>query len=189
MTSTPCQTRAPAVYVTGWAASDPSSTMSFRLPVPPRWDDRRPSAWAAERRARKAYFAALDALATGHVPSEDVAKLGRLIDDVGSDMARESLVRLRRAIAFVERATSDDEPALLPAAHPCDVLVLTLPAGEQEWRPEMLRERYDWTLEWLRTRRFVVGKGLSIEWRSGERRVLDVPPERRGRPVAGETAA
>lgn len=176
--STPRQVRAPAVYVSGRAAADPASTMAIRLPSPPRWDDRRPSAWAAERRARKAYFAALDALATGLVVAEDVAKLDRLILDVRSATARTALGQLRRVFEYAQRTTGDDDPAILPAAAgPCDRIVVALPVGERDERPEVLAERYAWTLEWLRTRRFVVGgKGLAIEWRVARAAGREVPP-------------
>src|SRR5690606_12666609 len=64
----PAPMRAPALYVSGFVDRETDGAVvpfNFRLPCPPSWDDRLPGAWAAERRARRAYFATLDSLRTG----------------------------------------------------------------------------------------------------------------------------
>ncbi|WP_284348631.1 hypothetical protein [Roseisolibacter agri] len=154
--------RSPALYVAGGSTSDGQDPLFLRLPSPPSWDDRPPSARAAERRARKAYFAALDALYQGQVSDEAVDKLQRLVADVRSTSARSALEHLLRVFGFVRREESG--PVLVPPAAPCARITIGVPAEEWDADRARLAERYAWPLEWLRMRRFVAGKALVIDW-------------------------
>jgi hypothetical protein len=157
--------RAPALYVAGFAEQEPGGPVlpvSFRLPCPPSWDDRHPGAWAAERRARRAYFATLDALRTGAIDPGDEAKIGRLLQDLRSGSAQSAIRHFQRILDYVHRLVGR---ATLPApTEPMRGLVITVPPPGPV-RPAELANRYRWALEWLEARRYVVGKGLRIEWR------------------------
>ncbi|MGZ8456858.1 MAG: hypothetical protein ACXWZ4_09695 [Gemmatirosa sp.] len=154
--------RAPALYVAGGANALESDKLPMRLPCPPFWDDRPPSARAAERRARKAYFAALDALYQGEVCEDAVGKLQQLVGDIRSSTARGALEHLLRVFGFVRR--SEPGPVLVAPPAPWERVTIGVPASD--WTPERskLAERYAWPLEWLRMRRFVAGKTLVIDW-------------------------
>jgi hypothetical protein len=132
----------------------------MRLPCPPAWDDRPPSARAAERRARKAYFAALDALYQGEVREDAVGKLQQLVGDVRSRTARTALEHLLRVFGFVRR----DGPVLVAPAAPWERVTIGVPADVWTTDRAKLVDRYAWPLEWLRMRRFVAGKSLMIDW-------------------------
>lgn len=154
--------RAPALYVAGGATASDSAKLVMRLPVPPAWDDRPPSARAAERRARKAYFAALDALHLGEVREDAVGKLQQLVGDIRSSTARHALEHLLRVFGFVRRGAPG--PVLVPPAAPWERVTIGVPA--ESWTADRARllDRYEWPLEWLRMRRFVAGKALVIDW-------------------------
>lgn len=125
------------------------------------WEDRRPSAWAAERRARRAYFTALDALRTGQVDEVEAAKVDRLHDDMRSDSARSSLRHFRRILGTVRGAA---RPILPTPPAPLAVLTITAPPSNGCMTPAALAERYRWALEWMNARGYVVPKGLRLEW-------------------------
>src|SRR5688500_2459837 len=94
--------RAPALYFVGTLPdADGGKPFNFRLPCPPTWHDRAPSAWAADRRARRAYFATLDALRSGRVDEEEVAKSQRLLADIRSMSARAALTHFLRIMDTV----------------------------------------------------------------------------------------
>ena len=152
--------RAPALYFSTPASSP--TPVAFRLPCPPAWDDRRPNVWAAERRARKAYVAALEALATGTVPAEQAVKIQRLAGEVRSVSARLGLEHLLRVLGFVRRHGS---AVLPPPEAPLTTVIATVPLPPQGAGEEGLRRRYAWALEWLQTRRYLATRNLSIEWR------------------------
>ncbi|MHB1224130.1 MAG: hypothetical protein ACYC2G_08835 [Gemmatimonadaceae bacterium] len=137
---------------------------AFRLPCPPTWDDRLPGAWAAERRARRAYFATLDALRTGAVNAVETAKIERLLADLRSRTAQTTMRHFQRVIDFVGRPGGG---AVVPApAEPMTAVVIDAPPlPVASTRPVDLATRYRWALEWLSTRRFVASKGLRVEWR------------------------
>ncbi len=163
----PAPTRAPALYVSGFVDRETDGAVvpfSFRLPCPPAWDDRLPGAWAAERRARRAYFATLDSLRTGAVNPLETAKMERLIGDLRSQTARASLSHFQRVIRFVERWGAG---AVVPSPpEPMAAVVITAPPNPSgSSRPPELASRHQWALDWLSTRRFVVTKGLRVEWR------------------------
>jgi hypothetical protein len=150
------------VYVLGGYATRSGTPERFRLPLPPAWDDRPPGAWAGERRARKAYWAALDALATGRADRDAVGKATRLTADVRSSTLRDALQRLLLVFRLVART---ERPIVPTPATPWDRLLLSVPAGPAGTTPEALERRYAWTLDWLRTRQFVTPRGLRVEWR------------------------
>ena len=154
--------RSPALYVAGGSTTDDQAPLFLRLPTPPCWDDRPPSARAAERRARKAYFAALDALYQGQVSDEAVSKLQRLVADVRSTSARGALEHLLRVFGFVRR--EEARPVLVAPPAPCARITIGVPANEWDADRTRLADRYAWPLEWLRMRRFVIGKSLVIDW-------------------------
>ena len=161
--SHPAPARAPALYLTGRPSSDPSAPVfRCRLPCPPSWDDRAPGARAAERRARRAYFAALDALHTGAVDEDDADKCARLARELKSNAARGAVMHFLRIFALVRR--TGGAPVLRAPAAPIDELTITAPpVGVTE--PDLLAERFRWALEWLDARRYVVGgKRLRVDW-------------------------
>ena len=176
----PRSMRAPALYFAGTSASGDSPTRRFRLPCPPTWDDRRPTVWAAHRRARKAYFAVLTALRTGRVAPDDIARIDGLLSETRSKSAASGLRHLRRVLQLVH--ARDGEPLLLPPPAPLSSVTVTAPIPPRlahdpsvpiEKRLEL---RYEWALEWLRTNRFIVGKGLEIWWRTVAPRTPYLPP-------------
>jgi len=155
-------TRAPALYCEGYVGLDSSAEpFLFRLPVPPAWEDRRPTAWAAERRARRAYFTALDALRTGSVDAVESAKVDRLHEEVRSETARATLRHFRRILATVRTA---GQPILPTPPAPLTTLVITAPPSNGSMAPEALAERYRWALDWMSARRYIVAKDLHLEW-------------------------
>ena len=164
-TSTVAPMRAPALYVTGFAEREPGGTVtpfSFRLPCPPTWDDRPPGAWAAERRARRAYFATLDALRTGTIDPQDEVKISRLLDELRSGTAATAVRHFQRVLAYVHHLAG--RPTLPAPPAPMRAVVITAPPPGPV-RPVEFEARYRWALEWLDARRYVVSKGLRIEWR------------------------
>jgi hypothetical protein len=116
---------------------------------------------AAERRARKAYFAALDALYRGEVNEDAAGKLRRLVTDVRSLTARSALEHLLRVFGFVRR---EAVAVLVAPPVPCERVAIGVPGAQ--WTPdrERLPERYAWPIEWLRMHRFVAGKALVVDW-------------------------
>lgn len=156
--------RAPALYFLGRAAGAPADApaFAFRLPCPPAWPDRAPSAWAAERRARRAYFAALDALRTGAVDPAEEAKAQRLLQDLKSPIASGAVRHFLRVFELVHRSA---EPIIPTPPQPLAELVVTAPPMGDLADPDALTARYRWAFDWLAARRYVVGKGLRVDWR------------------------
>ncbi len=153
--------RAPAIYC---EAAGPGGTRAhFRLPCPPVWDDRPPAAWAAERRARRAYFAALDGLRTGRRSDEDERKLVRLLGEVRSIVVRGQLHHLRHVLRYAAEAAG--RPTLLPPARAYTAITLTVPLPRNGSRPEQLEVRFQWTLDWLRARGYLAPRDVRIDWR------------------------
>ena len=155
--------RAPALYFAGNLPEGAGGTpFVFRLPCPPAWHDRAPAAWAAERRARRAYFVTLDALRTGRVDETEAAKAQRLAGDIRSATARGAIAHFLRVIDAVRR--SEGQPVLPTPPMPLAELVVTVPAVGGPTEPTELESRYRWALEWLAARGYVVGRGLSLRW-------------------------
>jgi hypothetical protein len=181
--------RAPALYFVGTLPdADGGRSFNFRLPCPPTWHDRAPSAWAADRRARRAYFATLDALRSGRVDEEEVAKSQRLLADIRSMSARAALTHFLRIMDTVREG--DGVPVIPTPPAPLSELVVTAPAMGGTPDPTELARRYRWALEWLEARRYVVGRGLQLQWlvrRMTLHGVVVVPAE--GRPTAAPAPA
>jgi hypothetical protein len=138
----------------------------FRLPCPPAWDDARTGAWAAERRARRAYLAALDALHTGRLGPDQVPRLVALLRDLRSTTARPPLEHLVRVLGRVRRCRPGERLVRRPP-QPLTRITVTVPvppAADAPWDDAALVQRYRWTLGWLRDRGFVVARDLVIEW-------------------------
>ncbi|HLV26257.1 MAG TPA: hypothetical protein VKZ41_08070 [Gemmatimonadales bacterium] len=153
-------TRAPAVYCRLRSAD---GGLSFRIPCPPCWDGKAPSGWAAERRARRAYFAALDALHTGKEVESERSKLGRFVDEMRNTRIRGQLEHLVRVLDFSLRrhtVTTVDKPD-----RPFNRVELTVPVPPGAEGSGQLEERFRWTLEWLQTRGYTAGRDLRIDWR------------------------
>jgi hypothetical protein len=150
--------RAPALHLSGF----PGLAAPFRLPLPPDWAGRLPAVRAAERRARKAYFAALDALHLGQVNEDAVGKLHRLVADLRVGTANRAVEHLLRVFSFARRA---GEPVLSAPDEPLARLTVSVPAEFWSADRERMAARLAWPLEWLRMRRYVVGKELEIDWR------------------------
>ena len=164
--ATPSSTpsRAPALYFLGRASDAPADApaFAFRLPCPPAWPDRAPSAWAAERRARRAYFAALDALRRGSVDPAEEAKARRLLQDLKSPIAGGAIRHFLRVFDLARRS---GEPIIPTPPQPLTDLTVTAPPVGDILDSEGLAARYRWAFDWLAARRYVVGKGLRVDWR------------------------
>ncbi|HEY0971577.1 MAG TPA: hypothetical protein VGE02_11475 [Gemmatimonadales bacterium] len=175
ITQSPTPTRAPALYVSGTlehGEDGASLPVAFRLPCPPVWDDRRPAAWAAERRARRAYFATLDALRTGSIDPTEEAKIGRLIEDLRSQSASKTIRHFQRVLEHVRDLAGS--PTLPNPPCPMKRVVITVPApsSSRPRRASDVAARYRWALEWLEARRYVAaGKELRLEWRFAPEKV------------------
>ncbi|HEX5580532.1 MAG TPA: hypothetical protein VFX39_03075 [Gemmatimonadaceae bacterium] len=138
--------------------------VAFRLPCPPAWDDRRPAAWAAERRARRAYFATLDALRTGSIDPVEEAKIGRLLDDLRSSSAQQTLRHFQRILDHVRGLAG--RPTIPGPPAPMRSVVIAAPSQRGPRRPPDLTARYRWALDWLEARHYVAaGKELRVDWR------------------------
>jgi hypothetical protein len=169
--------RAPALYVVGFAHPNVEAETAFRLPCPPRWDDAPLGTAAAELRIRKAYLGTLDALRTGCVEPQRLAKLRRLTREVRSESARVALDHLCRVQRFV-RWSGGGWPVIPAPEVPLDRIVVTAPVSlEEEFTDAELAHRYAWTLDWMRMHRWTVGRGLLLEWRLYEKPPTDSPAE------------
>jgi hypothetical protein len=126
------------------------------------WNDRAPAAWAAERRARRAYFVTLDALRTGRVDEGEATKAQRLVADLRSATARGAIAHFLRIMDAVRRRGGG--PVLPTPPAPLAELVVTAPPVTGATEPTELESRYRWALEWLAARHYVVGRGLRLHW-------------------------
>lgn len=166
----PTSVRGPALYVLGWESGAHTAPVAFRLPAPPSPDGPL-GVSAAERRIRKAYFATLDALATGRVDPDAEGRLARLTRDVRFLPAHRALQRLQRAQRFV-REEAAGWPVIAAPRAPLTHVVVTVPASPaaplalDPRAEESLARRYRWALDWLQMHRWVAGRGLVLEWRS-----------------------
>jgi hypothetical protein len=136
---------------------------------------------AAERRARKAYFAALDALHLGQVNEDALGKLHRLVADLRVGAANRAVEHLVRVFAFAHRLGG--QPVLIAPSEPLAQLTVAVPAEFWSSDRERMAARLAWPLEWLRMRRFVVGKELEIHWRLLPGSTSATPAPVRARPA------
>jgi hypothetical protein len=160
--SSAAKQRAPAVYFAGNPPARQAAPYVFRLPCPPDYIVVRQAGRALKRRAKKAYFAALDAMRTGRVDSEAAAKLRRLLAEATTRPARALLGQL---VNVMEAAMRTGEPILPPPPVPLGSLVATAtdPYVNVKAKDDPL-EQLAWPLEWLRTRGYIVTKGLQLRW-------------------------
>jgi hypothetical protein len=150
--------RAPALYFEG--RFHDGTPIGFRLPLPPRVTPRG-GVRAFERRAKNAYFAALDALRTGVPRPEHVSKLGRLILEVrhsGPAEVLDHLLRVCNAAATVAGGT----PLVPQPESPLQSIQVTYRSARTIAENEVA-DLLAWPLEWLRTRGYVVSKQLEVE--------------------------
>jgi hypothetical protein len=115
-----------------------------------------------ERRARKAYFAALDALRTGLIAEDRHIKLLRLTEEVRSGSAKTALEHLERVLAAVARR--EESAPLLPAPTRLLELTASVPRNALVGH-ESFEVRFAWTIEWLRTRGYLTGMEQAVRWR------------------------
>jgi hypothetical protein len=165
----------PALYVVGFVPTSVEAEIAFRLPCSPRWDDRPLGTAAAELRIRKAYYSTLDALRTGYTDPVRLAKLRRLAREVRSEDARAALEHLCRVQRFV-RWSSGGWPVIPTPPAPLDRIVVSAPVFSDEDPTDVeLAHRHAWALDWMRTHRWTVGRGLLVEWRLYEKPAPDAP--------------
>src|SRR5581483_9354901 len=111
--------RAPALIVRGRSSSDGDTRYRFRLPVPPVPTAGSYAAHAVERRAKKLYFAVLDAMRTGVIEPTLRGKLARCT--IASRPRPAYMLRhnisLLDAVARRERETGGKPLMPLPPEH------------------------------------------------------------------------
>jgi hypothetical protein len=126
---------------------------------------------ALERRAKKAYFAVLDAMRTGIVDADRAAQVSRLAGEArarrSADTASEALDQLVWVMGAVAAGVAG-APLLPHLSEPLAALVVgvtsasaasALVPSPSEALPEFLR----WPLEWLQTRGLTVPTGLEVK--------------------------
>src|SRR5579862_5520376 len=151
--------RAPALIVRGRSSSEGDTRYRFRLPVPPVPTAGSYAAHAVERRAKKLYFAVLDAMRTGVIEPTLRGKLTRLIIEARPrpDYMLRHLVRILDAVARRTRETGGKPLLPLPAdrLEDVDVSIASSPAST-------VHEALRWPLEWLHTRGLALAKTVKV---------------------------
>lgn len=163
-------TKAPMLRVEGRVPSNTDATIVFHLPLPPLAGAGARAVHALERRAKKAYFAVLDAMRTGIVDADRAAQVSRLAGEArarrSADTASEALDQLVWVMGAVAAGVAG-APLLPHLSEPLAALVVgvtsasasALVPSPSEALPEFLR----WPLEWLQTRGFTVPTGLDVK--------------------------
>ena len=160
---------APMLRVEGCVSGDESQRVVFHLPLPPLGSRGLRTVHAVERRAKKAYFAVLDAMRTGVVDADRNAQLRRLAGEVRTRAngamivdALQQLVTLMGGIA----TGMGGAPMLPELNQPLVALVIGLTSGSAPLpsSADPLSEMLHWPLEWLHTRGVTVARGLEIRW-------------------------
>lgn len=157
--------RAPALMLQGRAAETGETPYHFRLPYPPIPNLGVYAAHAVERRAKKVYFAVLDAMRTGTVDPDARARLARLIAEArpkADDMLRH-LMRVLDAVARNARETGGRPLLAVPPA-PIDELHIELPTVNDSARGKSSgpTELLQWPVEWMQTRGLALAKRLQV---------------------------
>ena len=148
-------------------SGDSSVRVVFHLPLPPLGGAGVRAVHALERRAKKAYFAALDAMRTGVVDIDRIAQLRRLASEVrtrrSTEMVAETLEQLMGVMGAVA-AGIGGAPLLPELNQPLAELVVGLNSHQLRCRYRRKRSAdiLRWPLEWLRTRGVTVANGLEI---------------------------
>lgn len=162
--------KAPMLRVEGRVPGAQEAPVVFLLPFPPLVASAGARAvHAVERRAKKAYFAVLDAMRTGVVDADRSAQLSRLAGEVRTGRAAnaeaevlDQLVWLMSAIA----AGVAGAPLLPHLREPLAALVVGVTSASATAllprSADALTEVLRWPLEWLRTRGVVVPNGLEL---------------------------
>jgi hypothetical protein len=167
--------RAPALVVSGRPVDERQFAFQFRLPFPPVPTLGVYAAHAVERRAKKVYFAVLDAMRTGVVDPALRARLARLIAEAKprADDVLRHLMRVLDAVARHARETG--RPLMPPPPAPLaelsvEVMAVTAPVIGRS-AANVVSEVLQWPLEWLQTRGLAVQKGVQIYCRPAAERV------------------
>jgi hypothetical protein len=149
--------RAPALIVRGRSSNDGDTRYRFRLPVPPVPTAGSYAAHAVERRAKKLYFAVLDAMRTGVIEPTLRGKLTRLILEARPrpDYMLRHLMRVLDAVARRARETGGKPLLPLPPAPMAEIDVAMPPALG-------VHEALRWPLEWLQTRGLAMAKSANV---------------------------
>jgi len=160
--------RAPALVVSGRPVDErEDAAFRFRLPFPPVPTLGVYAAHAVERRAKKVYFAVLDAMRSGTVDPAVRARLARLIAEAKprADDVLRHLMRVLDAVARHARETGG-RPLMPPPPAPLaelsvELMALTAPIAGRSGGGGVT-EVLQWPLEWLQTRGLAVQKGVQI---------------------------
>jgi hypothetical protein len=155
--------------VEGCVSGDGTRRVVFHLPLPPLGGASVRAVHALERRAKKSYFAVLDAMWTGVVDADRSAQLRRLAGEVrtrrSAGMVADALEQLVAMMGTV--ATGMGGAPMLPELNqPLAALVIGITSGSAPLpvSADTLAEMLRWPLEWLRTRGVTVANGLEIRW-------------------------
>jgi hypothetical protein len=165
LTRTRAPRRAPALIMNGRAASDDDTKYRFRLPVPPAPSSGAFAAHAVERRAKKIYFAVLDAMRTGTVDPALRGRLSRLIAEARprADHMLRHLVRVLDAVSRRAKETGGAPLLPLPPAPMAEINVTIAKARDADCSAQTAQEMLRWPLEWLQTRGLALAKSLHID--------------------------
>jgi len=149
--------RAPALIVRGRSSSDGDTRYRFRLPVPPVPTGGSYAAHAVERRAKKLYFAVLDAMRTGVIEPTLRGRLTRLILEARPrpDYMLRHLMRVLDAVARRARETGGKPLLPLPSV-PLAEIDVSMPSVVG------VHEAIRWPLEWLQTRGLALAKSANV---------------------------
>jgi len=156
--------RAPALHVVGRPVEPGAPLLEFRLPYPPMPAAGLRAAHALERRAKKSYFAALDALRTGAVDAGRRGQLVRLALEARARDAHDVLAHLVCVMDAVARL-AQPHPLLPRPNSPLRHLQVTLqpgPLGPPARGRAATAACLEWPLEWLRTRGYIPARGVEI---------------------------
>lgn len=162
-------TATPMLRVEGSVSGDSSVRVVFHLPFPPLGGAGVRAVHALERRAKKAYFAVLDAMRTGVVDTDRVTQLRRLTGEVrtrrSAEMVADTLEQLLGMMGAIA-AGMGGAPLLPELNQPLAELVIGLNSAPAPLplSAESLGEVLRWPLEWLRTRGVTVANGLEVHW-------------------------
>jgi hypothetical protein len=167
--------RAPALVVSGRPSDEPGKVaFQFRLPFPPVPTLGVYAAHAVERRAKKVYFAVLDAMRTGTVDPAVRARLARLIAEAKprADDVLRHLMRVLDAVARNARETGGRPlvtPPPAPLAELSVELIAVTPSAPGRRATDAVTELLQWPLEWLQTRGLAVQKGVQVSFEPSPR--------------------
>jgi hypothetical protein len=153
--------------VEGCVSGDSAVRVVFHLPLPPLGGAGVRAVHALERRAKKAYFAVLDAMRTGVVDADRIAQLRRLASEVrtrrSTEMVAETLEQLMGVMGAIA-AGMGGAPLLPELNQPLAALAIGLSSASAPLpaSAEALADILRWPLEWLRTRGVTVANGLEV---------------------------